>query len=77
MKKERKKFNFMRSFYEAVEKMPKKERPQMYEAIIKYSFDDNFEPNFTGNMAIVWILIKPILDKNYQQFKNGSGNKPN
>lgn len=75
MKNERKKFNFMKSFYEAVESMPKKYRPLMYEAIIKYSFDDDFVPNFKGNLATMWLLIKPILDKSYQQFKNGSENK--
>lgn len=77
MKQERKKFNFMKSFYDAVESMPKKDRPKMYEAIIKYSFEDDYNPDFTGSLATAWILIKPILDKSYQQYQNGSQNTPN
>jgi len=76
MKQDRKKFNFMKSFYDAVESMPKKDRPKLYEAIIKYSFEDGYKPDFTGNLATIWILIKPILDKSYQQYQNGSQNKP-
>jgi len=70
MKQDRKKFNFMKSFYEAVESMPKRDRPRMYEAIIKYSFEDNYEPDFTGSLATAWILIKPILDNSFKQYKN-------
>ena len=77
MKHDRKKFNFMKSFYDAVESMPKKYRPKMYEAIIKYSFEDGYDPSFTGSLATAWILIKPILDKSYQQFQNGSQNRAN
>lgn len=77
MKSERKKFNFMKSFYEAVETLPPKDRPKMYEAIIKYSFEDNYNPDFKGVLATVWILIKPILDNSHKQYKNGSQNTPN
>lgn len=75
MKSERNKFNFMKSFYEAVESMPKKDRPKMYEAIIKYSFEDDYKPDFKGSLATAWILIQPILDKSYKQFRNGSQNR--
>lgn len=75
MKSERNKFNFMKSFYEAVESMPKKDRPKMYEAIIKYSFEDDYNPDFKGSLATAWILIQPILDKSYKQFRNGSQNR--
>lgn len=75
MKQERKKFNFMKSFYEAVESMPKKDRAKMYEAIIKYSFEDDFTPDFKGNLATSWILIKPVLDNSFKQYKNGSQNE--
>lgn len=75
MKQERKKFYFMKSFYEAVESMPKKDRPKMYEAIIRYSFDDDYSPDFKGNLATSWILIKPVLDNSYKQYKNGSQNE--
>ncbi len=74
MKQDRKKFNFMKSFYEAVERLPKKDRPKMYEAIIKYSFEDNYKPDFKGTLATVWILIQPILDTSFKQYKNGSQN---
>ena len=77
MKQDRKKFYFMRSFYEAVETLPKKDRPKMYEAIIKYSLEDDYNPEFTGNLATMWILIKPILDNSFKQYKNGSQNTAN
>lgn len=77
MKHDRKKFNFMKSFYEAVETLPKKDRPKMYEAIIKYSFEDDYDPCFSGTLATVWILIKPILDTSYKQYRNGSRNNSN
>lgn len=73
-KQDRKKFNFMKSFYEAVETLPKRDRPKIYEAIIKYSFEDDYIPDFTGTLATVWILIQPILDTSYKQYKNGSQN---
>ena len=72
MKSNRKKFNFMKSFYEAVETLPAKDKPKMYEAIIKYSFEDDYKPNFKGILATVWILIQPILDTSYKQYKNGN-----
>lgn len=59
----------MRSFYEAVETLTNKDKPRMYEAIIKYSFEDNYEPNFKGTLATVWLLIKPILDNSFKQYK--------
>lgn len=76
MKSERKKFNFMKSFYEAVETLPEKDKPKMYEAIIKYSFEDDYKPDFKGILATVWILIQPILDTSYKQYRNGSQNTP-
>lgn len=67
---DRKAFNFMKSFYDAIETLPKKKQPLIYEAIVKYSFDDEFEPNFTGQLLTVWLLIKPILDKSFTNYKN-------
>lgn len=75
-KKDRKKFNFMKSFYEAVETLPKKDRQKMYEAIIKYSFEDDYVPEFKGGLKTAWILIQPILDASFKQYKNGSQNTP-
>ena len=77
MKNERKAFNFLKSYYEAIESMPKKHRARLYEAIIKYSFDDNFSPDFSGDLATFWILIKPNLDNSYKQYLNGKKNTAN
>lgn len=74
MKEKRTKFNFMRSFYESIETLPKKDRPKLYEAIIKYSFEDDYNPDFKGLLNTVWLLIKPILDKSFKQYKNGCQN---
>ena len=70
MKKDREYFNFIRSFYDAVDVLPNKDKPKMYEAIVKYSFEDDFEPKFTGTLLSVWLLIKPILDKSFTNYKN-------
>lgn len=74
-KSDRKTFKFMKSFYESVETLPKKYRPKMYEAIIKYSFEDDYDPEFKGVLSTVWILIKPILDNSFKQFQNGSSKR--
>lgn len=76
-KKDRKAFNFMRSFYEAIETLPKKKQPLMYEAIVKYSFDDNFDPNFNGILLTTWTLIKPVLDKSFTNYQNGNKKNSN
>lgn len=76
-KKDRNKFYFMRSFYEAVETLTNKDKSRMYEAIIKYSFEDSYVPEFKGTLATVWLLIKPVLDNSFKQYKNGSQNNAN
>lgn len=76
-KKDRKAFNFMRSYYDAIKTFPKSQQSKLYEAIVKYSFEDDYMPNFNGTLAMAWLLIQPILDKSFINYKNASRNKPN
>lgn len=76
-KKDRNKFYFMRSFYEAVETLTNRDKSKMYEAIIKYSFEEDYVPEFKGTLATAWLLIKPVLDNSFKQYKNGSQNNAN
>ena len=76
-KKDRKAFNFMRSYYDAIETLPKNQQSKLYEAIVKYSFEDNYNPEFKGTLSTVWFLIKPVLDKSFTNYQNGSKKQPN
>ena len=74
-KSDRKAFNFMQSYYEAIKKVSKKNQPKLLEAIVKYSFEDDYIPHFDGELDLAWTLIKPILDKSFINYLNAKSNK--
>ena len=63
-------FVFYRSFYEAIQKIPKKNRPEIYEAVFTYVFEAREIP-IKGVADALWTLIKPQLDANNVRYENG------
>ena len=72
--KKREAMTFFRSFYDAAEMLPAKQRSQLYNAIFKYMFDE-VEPALQGRALQCWLLIKPVLDSSNKNRENGSKNK--
>ena len=67
---------FYKSFFEAIETLPKREQLEIYRAIPDYVFNEK-EPNLKGMQKTIWVLIKPQLKANIQKRKNGQrGGRP-
>jgi len=63
-------FIFYRSFYEAIQDLPKENQLELYNAIAQYSL--NFEEKkLNGISKTIFKLIKPQLDANNKRFVNG------
>ena len=67
---ERLSFTFYRSFYEAIEDLPKSKQLEVYRAIMRFGFDGE-DTELAGVSAAVFKIIRPILEKNLKKFKNG------
>ena len=71
MENKRVSFVFYRSFQEAIDEADKDTQLAIYRAISNYALD-KIEPTFENPYAnIMWKLIKPQLDANWQRFENG------
>lgn len=69
-----------RSFWEALKYLPEKERLEAITAIIDYGLDGT-EPNVSGTAYALFIMAKPLIDKNNVRYQNGTkggkvGTKP-
>lgn len=69
-KKQRDSFIFFRSYYEAVKDLNMKTQNMVYSAIFEYALNHN-EIELSGTAKSMFSLIKPLLDKNYQNWLNG------
>lgn len=67
---ERGQFTFFRSYWEALQTLPKKERLAAYEAICDYALNGT-EQEMTGPAATAFILIKPTLDSGRKKAASG------
>ena len=63
-------FLFYRSYYEAIQKLAKKDRLSAYEAIFEYALNEN-ELGLSGAQAAVFMLIKPTLDASNKKAESG------
>lgn len=70
MTKQRDSFIFYRSFFEAIEEVEAESQLPIYRAIAMYALDKK-EPKLTGLGKVLWRLIKPQIDANWQRFENG------
>ena len=62
-------FVFYRSFYEALQQVPKKYRTAIYEACFTYVFESR-EVSLSGVPGALWTLIKPQLDASQRRYEN-------
>jgi len=67
---------FYRSFYEAINELPKEIQADVYSAIFEYSLNGE-ELVLTGLPKTIFTLIKPQLEANNKRFENGKhGGRP-
>lgn len=73
----RDKMMFYDSFYKAIcDVKSEKERAKLYDAVMKYAFED-IETDLKGVSKTIFTLIKPQIDANNRRFINGSkGGRP-
>lgn len=69
-KQQRDSFIFYRSFFETLEELDTESQLPIYRAIAMYALDKR-EPKLTGLGKVLWRLIKPQIDANWQKFENG------
>ena len=67
-------FIFYRSFYDALNELPKENQADTYRAIAKYALDQE-ETELTGISKAIFSLVKPQLDANYKKYENGKQKK--
>ena len=65
-----------RSFWEALKKLPAEDRLSAITAIIDYGLDD-IEPDVSGVASAIFLMAKPLVDKNNTRYQNGiKGGRP-
>lgn len=68
---QRESFVFYRGFRDAINDCPIDEQLDIYKSIVDYALD-GIEPDLlTPFGRVCWRLIKPILDTNWNRYKNG------
>lgn len=75
---ERDSFIFYKSFYEAIEDLPRDIRLEVLTAIIEYALFGRLPENLKPFARGMFTLIRPIIDANTTRFENGKkgGRKP-
>ena len=71
-------FTFYRSFWEAVQSLPKKDKLPVLEAIISYALDGVTPSGLSQSQSAFFLLVKPNLDASRKKAANGKqgGSKP-
>ena len=65
-----------RSLREATKQLDLETRAKVYDAIMDYAFDGT-EPQESGIVQAMFLMMKPIIDTNNQRFENGcKGGRP-
>lgn len=74
----RSQFTFYRSFWEAVQSLPKKDKLPVLEAIISYALDGATPSGLSQSQSAFFLLVKPNLDASRKKAANGKqgGSKP-
>ena len=63
-------FIFYRSFWEAIREVDDAGQRQLYAAIAAFALD-GIEPQLTGLIKAVWLVIRPQLEANRKRYENG------
>ena len=61
---------FYRSFYEAIENLPNKNKLNVLTALFEYALN-GFEMELSGVDKTVFLLVKPQIDANNKRYENG------
>lgn len=72
-------FTFYRSYYDAIQALPKKDQASVLLAICAYALDSE-EPKLSGTAKAIFTLVRPTLDTGRRKAmggKNGSPSKDN
>ena len=65
-----------RSLREATKQLDLETRAKVYDAVMDYAFD-GIEPEETGVVQAMFLMMKPIIDSNNQRYENGKkGGRP-
>lgn len=65
-----------RSLREATKQLDLETRAKVYDAVMDYAFD-GVEPEETGVVQAMFLMMKPIIDSNNQRYENGKkGGRP-
>lgn len=65
-----------RSLREATKQLDLETRAKVYDAVMDYAFDGT-EPQETGVVQAMFLMMKPIIDANNQRYENGcKGGRP-
>lgn len=68
-------FTFYRSYYEAIQELPKKEQAAVLLAICAYALDSE-EPKLSGTARAIFTLIRPTLDTGRRKAMGGKNGSP-
>lgn len=69
-------FLFYRSFYDAIECLPKKDRLAAFEAVCRYALDGE-EPALPSSAVSAFVIVRSIVDANNEKYVNGKkGGRP-
>lgn len=63
----------LRSYYEAIKTLSKREQNVMYSAIFEYVFDE-IEPELSSKLIPIWMLIRPNLDHSIKKYNANKAN---
>lgn len=66
----RKQFTFYRSFWEAIQIIPKEEQTAVLLAVCAYALDD-IEPELSGTSLAIFKLMRPTLDSARRKAESG------
>jgi len=72
---ERAQFTFYRSYYEAIQELPKKDQTAVLLAICAYALD-NKAPELSGTSSAIFRLIRPTLDAGRKKAMGGHRGSP-
>lgn len=69
-------FIFYRSFADAIKELEPNDRSALVDILMSYALDD-VEPDCTGPVKGMFLLIKPQIDANNRRYENGKkGGRP-
>lgn len=70
------KFTFYKSYWETAQRLPDEDRLAWFDGLTGYVFE-GVEPSFKSPLDIVWLNVRPVLDRGLEAIANGAkGGRP-